>query len=260
MSFKQNLLNKIAMDKLADTVLRSIDPADGTKRIDRDAMKRLLDLSPCRHQKERDLDLYILPDPDSKILVLDNELPIYRTAVADVAMRKSPTIREMISIRNAVKILSDKDVVISKKADTVSTIRALCLDQLDLEFSAADIDQLRLEGVVALDTGDGSGVAEILDLFAELLTYRPPPKALKLKGYQIAGQSVSGSAGSIDFGPVFIYDTVHNRLYFINEVINNRDQERMKFFKHVAQGRQKGTADGPDVLRFLMDSVTQRRD
>jgi len=41
----------------------------------------------------RDLDLYVADTGTAvqKILVLDNELPIYRTTVADVAMRKSPT-------------------------------------------------------------------------------------------------------------------------------------------------------------------------
>lgn len=259
MSFKQNLLKKIAIDKLADTVLRSIDPADGTKRIDRAAMKRLLVMSPGRYRKERDLDLYILPATDVTILVFDNELPIYRTSIADVAMRKSPTIKEMISIRNAMKILSDTDVVVSKKADTVETIRDLCLEQLDLDYSAGDIDELRLEGIAALESGDERGVEEILVLFTELLGYRPPPKAMALKGFQIAGQSVKSAAGGVEFGPLFIYDADHNRLQLIQEALDSQDPEQRKFLKQVAEGRRKGDADGPDVFRFLAEAVIRRR-
>ena len=55
--------------------------------------------------------------------------------VADVGMRKSPTIREMVSIRNAMKILSDADVVASKKEASVRTIQEECLSALDLSFT-----------------------------------------------------------------------------------------------------------------------------
>jgi hypothetical protein len=76
----------------------------------------------------------------TRILVLDNDLTIYHTTVEDVVLRKSPTVKEMVSIRNAIKILNDKDVVISKKEASLKTIRDICIDQLDLHYTAADID------------------------------------------------------------------------------------------------------------------------
>ena len=50
------------------------------------------------------------------------KLPIFRTAVADVAMRKNSTVREMVNIPNGVKILGDKDVEESKTGGTASSL------------------------------------------------------------------------------------------------------------------------------------------
>ena len=53
------------------------------------------------------LDLYIkdIDAEKTRILVLDNDLAIYNTSVYDVAMRKSPTVKEMMNPFNVVKIL-----------------------------------------------------------------------------------------------------------------------------------------------------------
>ncbi|MGD9325266.1 MAG: hypothetical protein PVG26_14685, partial [Desulfobacterales bacterium] len=92
MSFKENLLKKIEINKLSSKVLQTIGPADSGLKIDKEAMRKLLEIGPYRYRKERDLDLYIeQPDDDqSIILVLDNELPIYKTTIEDVLIRKSP--------------------------------------------------------------------------------------------------------------------------------------------------------------------------
>ena len=75
MGFRENLLKKIRIDRLADNVIRSINPTDSAQRIDRDAMWQLLDMGSYDNQKERDLELYLLND--RHVLVLDNELKIY---------------------------------------------------------------------------------------------------------------------------------------------------------------------------------------
>ena len=112
MSFKENLLKKIQIDRLADRVSASLKPReDGVVKVDKSAMQQLLEMASYRHLHERDLDLYISPDT-TRILVLDNELARYATSVEDVALRKSPTLKEMLSIRNAIKILNDSDVVV----------------------------------------------------------------------------------------------------------------------------------------------------
>ena len=70
-------------------------------------MRSMLELSPYQYQKSRDLELYVQEnDQEQKmIFVLDNELPIYKTTIDDVTMRKSPLIKEMVKIRNIIKIL-----------------------------------------------------------------------------------------------------------------------------------------------------------
>ena len=124
MSFKENLLKKIRFDALAHKVISSWGPPGSGMRIDKDAMRELLDMSSYTHQRKRDLDLYVDEDggEKKKILVLDNELPIYLTTVEDVVLRKSPYIKEMVSIRNAIKILKDSDVKISIKDASVKAV------------------------------------------------------------------------------------------------------------------------------------------
>ena len=112
MAFKENLLSKIRIDQLAGQVRASIGPEGSEAKLDKNAMRQLLAMSPYVHRRERDLDLYVEDTAAAvkKILVLDNELPIYRTTIEDVAMRKSPEVGEMVKIRNIVKILRDSDV------------------------------------------------------------------------------------------------------------------------------------------------------
>ena len=182
MAFKDNLLQKIRIDALAARVLASIGPDGGDAKLDRAAMRELLALSSFTPQRERDLDLYVsLADAAApKVLVLDNELPIYRTSVQDVAMRKSPEVREMVSIGNIIKILKDSDVKISRKADSLKTVHEESIARLDLHFDAEDIHAIRRDGIASIESRYADGVNESLALFAELLGYRVPPKPFVL--------------------------------------------------------------------------------
>jgi len=107
MSFKENLLKKIRIDKLADQIISTIGPIDSEKKVDKQAMRTLIEMAPYEMRKERDLELYIKkngPEEKKRILVLDNDLSIYHTNMEDVALRKSPTVKEMVSIKNIIKI------------------------------------------------------------------------------------------------------------------------------------------------------------
>ncbi|MGW8303889.1 MAG: hypothetical protein ACWGNO_17555, partial [Desulfobacterales bacterium] len=175
MSFKENLLTKLKIDNLAHNVIASIRPVESGAKVDKDAMRSLLAMSPYQHQKMRDLDLYVeaIDQTQKKIFVLDNELPIYQTTIDDVVMRKSPLIKEMVKIRNIIKILKDSDVKLSRKEESVIAIQKECIDQLDLSFNAADIDEIAKDGQASLERDYADGVIECLDLFAELLDYQP---------------------------------------------------------------------------------------
>ena len=59
MSFKENLLTKLKINRLAAKVLASIGPVESGSKVDKEAMRSLLEMSPYQHQKVRDLDLYV---------------------------------------------------------------------------------------------------------------------------------------------------------------------------------------------------------
>ena len=180
MGFRENWLKKIEINALAQSVLQTMGPPESGRRIDLNDMRRLIEMGPYELHRERDLEMYFMnaPDPPPHILVLDNELKIYRTTVADVALRKSPTVKEMISIRNAVKILNDKDVVICRKGDTVERIRRELIDNLDLSYGPDDIQALVNDAMAAINNNYTDGLAEAAMLFAELLGYQAAPNAI----------------------------------------------------------------------------------
>ena len=256
MGFRENLLKKIRINQLADIVLSTLGSVDSGKRIDRNAMRQLLEFGDYEYRRERDLDLYILND--GEILALDNELKIYHTTVQDIGLRKSPTVKEMVSIKNAIKILNDKDVVVSRKEDTVQRIRKELVEALDLSFNADDIDSMVKDGAEALENGYADGVAEILSLFAELLEFQKAPKAFEAAHCHIWGRLDRSKPGEILFGPVVIFGLMHNDLKMIQNPISNLDGERMKHFQQVAKGESRPDLTGEAVWQALSKAVMQK--
>ena len=53
MSFKENLLNKMKINRLARKVLTSFGPPESGSKIDKEAMRSLLEMSPYRYHRER---------------------------------------------------------------------------------------------------------------------------------------------------------------------------------------------------------------
>ena len=245
---------------MSKKVLGSIGPPDSERKTDKATMRRLLEMSPYTLHQKRDLDLYIKGNPEEKgeILVLDNELAIYHTTADDVALRKSPTIKEMVSIRNAIKILSDSDVVVSKREESVNTIQKDCIDLLDLSFNQADIEEIEKEGSASLENGYSDGVIESLSLFAELLNFSPPPKAFKMRHYEIMGHLTKKASGERVFGPAVIYSLVHNTLKLIEKKIGSFNQGEMEYFRQVIAQNQAASKEGPDVFQYLKEAVVKK--
>jgi len=253
MSFKENLLKKIKINNMAKQVIASIGPVDSGRKIDKKIMRNLLDLSDYTYKRKRDLDLYIedIDAEKTRILVLDNDLAIYNTSVYDVAMRKSPTVKEMMNPFNVVKILKDTDVVISKKEDSVKTIQQECIAKLNLSFNASDLDEIAKDGLASFENGYSDGVIECLDLFAEILNYRNPPKAFSVGHHKITGTLVKKENGEEMFGPMVLFSMMHNTLKLIDQQIGSFDRERIKFVQNVAAGKEKASAEGSDVFQYL---------
>jgi hypothetical protein len=262
MSFKENLLKKIRIKQLARQVLASIGPAESGQKIDKDAMRSLLEMSPYQYQKARDLDLYVEKGeggPD-RILVLDNELPVYQTTVEDVLIRKSPYIKEMTKIGNIIKILKDSDVKVSRKEDSVRAVEKECIGRLDLAFDASDIRDMAGEGTTSLENGYAEGVKESLALFSELLGYQPPPKAFEVRHHDIIGALAEKSAGEVIYGPMVIFSLIDNSLRLLSDQISSFDKTKVEFFQKVAEGKEKASVEGKEVFDYLAKEVLRQKD
>jgi hypothetical protein len=261
MAFKENLLQKVRINQLADQVLASIGLEGSEAKLDKNAMRQLLSMSPYAHHRERDLDLYVEDTASTvkNVLVLDNELPIYRTTVEDVAMRKSPEVGEMVNIRNIIKILKDSDVKISRKAESLKTVRAECIARLDLSFTAADIDDIRRDGIASLESNYAQGVNECLMLFAELLGYRPPPKAFRVPNTTIFAAVYRKESGEDVIGPVVIFGLMHNDLRLTEEQYGSLDKKQVERFHAVAAGKEGTAVQGNAVFEYLQKAVLSAR-
>ena len=260
MPFKENLLKKMKIDEMAKNVFASIGPPDNATKIDKETMRSILELSPYQPKKKRDLELYI-EDADNekkRIIVLDNELPIYLTTEEDVAMRKSPTIKEMISIRNAFKIINDKDVKISTKDESLKTIQKECIDLIDLSFVKSDLDEIESDGLISLERGYSEGVIESISLFAEILGYAKAPKAFKISHCELFGALAKKENNEMTFGPVVIYNIMHNTIKWVDESISSFKEFQIKQLHSIATGKEKALKEGTPVFRYLKDEIIKR--
>jgi hypothetical protein len=261
MSFKENLLKKIRIKFLGQKISASMGSVDSGKRTDIHAVRELLGMSLYTHHKERDLDLYVQKTDGEKhrIIVLGNDLPMYFTTIADVVMRRSPTVKEMISIRNAIKILNDKDVLVKKGPETLETIQKECIDLLDLSYKKADLTAIAEEGVASLDNAYQDGVIECLTLFGELLGFQHPPKKLAIEHFYISGLSTQKTKESLFFGPMVLYGKMRNELKFVDGSLSVTDKEKIEWVHQMAKGVAPVSVEGPDVFQTLVQAVLNRK-
>jgi hypothetical protein len=257
MSFKENLLKKIKINELVKGSRKTIGPADGTLRLDTGIMAQLLEFGGYSSHKERDLTLYTLDGniDHGRFLVLDNDLAIYQTSAADIGLRKSPTVKEMVTIRNIKKILVDTDVVLSRKEESLNTIQRECIDQLDLHFEASDIDNLAKEGTTGLENGDADQVLETLKLFSELLSFTTAPKPFRIKGFEIIGKRAQGDDGEIRFGPMVLYSPTQNTIKHIDYPIGSYDKAKVEVLHQVVKGDSNPSAEGAIVFDRLKEFI-----
>lgn len=256
MSFKDNLRKKIEINALVSRIKASMGPPDSGRRIDKELVRKLLAEGSYERIVARDMELYRLPPLENKprLLVLDNDLPIYRTSVDDVVLRKSPVVKEMLNIRNVFKILSDADVVVSKKDVSLNTLQEELIAGLDLRFTAEDIEDLVYDGRSALENKYAEGVQETLNLLADLLGYVPAPKALRVMHHVIWG-AASGRAGLTQFGPMVIYDPMHGTLKQIQQPIDWSNPDDLARYEAVVSGTTSADQMGEDVFKVLGEGI-----
>ncbi len=259
MSFKENLLKKIKIDKMRSNVLTSLSTSVNGIKVDKTSMKYLLKEAGLISTRLRNIDMYISDETnnDKTIFVLDNELPIYNTNINDVALRKEPTLKEMISIRNAIKILNDSDVVVSKKEGSIETVYNKCLDRIDLSFNIDDTKQLEYDGRSAVEWKDSEAIIEILSMFSELLDYKPAPGILSGEHLRITGKEHTGNDKSL-FGPAVVYNAADDSVKLIKESINLKKRESVDAFQEIVKGGREAFREGPEVIKFLADLVNEK--
>ena len=255
MGFKANILKKMAIDRTAAKIAASIGPPGSGRRIDKELTREFLATGGYEQIIERDLELYRLAPQAGRerILVLDNDLPIYATTPADVGMRKSPIVKEMLNIRNIFKILNDADVMLSKKDDSIHTLREEMIAGLDLHYAAADIEDIYNDGRVSLESQYAEGVEETLQIFAELLGYGPPPKALRQAHGMIVGRPSSPPGKR--FGPAVLFNRMHFTLKLVDTAVLLADEAAVVQFQKIAAGDANADATDTEALAYLRDAV-----
>jgi hypothetical protein len=166
----------------------------------------------------------------------------------------------MVSIRNAIKILNDKDVVISRGRDTADALHAELVSALNLSFSAADLDALVADGRAALENKYADGVLEILTIFMEILDWPPAPSALRLSHHHIWGPRLAKGVGETVLSPVLIYSLAHNRLCLSEAQVSTRGPQRQEFLHGVVEntGEDEETVAGAAVWEALRKRALPR--
>ncbi len=258
MSFKENLKRKIKIDRLAHQVINPLMPTgDYGRKIDKGAMRALLEAAGYKVRVERDVEIHAhdFTSTGSDKVVLDNELKDYQTTVDDLVLRKNPVVKEMISIKNAIKILNDKDVVVASGLDTVKKIQQECIDQLDLTYTEADITALAEDGRRALKSQDVTQVEEILDLFGEILDLKPPPKKARKTAYKILGGQANDADGREIYGPVVIYNRLDNKLVLVDSDFQMTELQEPATSRDLVSGKILPDMEGEGIFDFLRKKV-----
>ena len=260
MSFKENLLQKIELERLASKVIASCGTEQSNHPVDKEAMRSLLELSPYQYQRERDLDLYVkdIGEGLKIILVLDNMLPIFKSTIKDVVTRRSPRTVEMWNFKTVRNILIDSDIKLSTRAKSVETVLEDTLVQLDLTYTEKDIEDLTKEGMAWLAGRDAKGVGAILSLFAALLGYEKPQKYFGLENTISYGVSASGKEDDVVFGPLALYRPAGNILFWIDKSVSRSDREQVKFLNAVATGKRSVPMTGDAVFEKLQANVLEK--
>lgn len=261
MSFKDNLKKKITINRLALSVLNSFRPPGSIQKVDLDSMRTLLKMSAYKFREERDLDLYYKAQMTEtpRIVVLDNELPLYCTSIEDVILRKNPTVKEMISIKNAIRILNDKDVLVSKREETVHTVQNEGIALLDLSCEASDLEALENDGLQALKNNQPEIVLEHIELFAEMLRYRALPPHMLSKTLHGVGFKAELKDKKILWGPLIIYNPDENKLKLMVDQFDGSDKDTINLLRQIAEGTRTADLEDGAVFEFLKKSVVPEK-
>lgn len=260
MSFKENLKAKMKLDRLLQKLVSTIKEPPGKWWLDKVLTQELLENTDLEHKKFRDLHLYIRPLEGEimEVLVFDNELPIYHTTVADVALRKSPYWQEMFSIRNIRKIMNDKDVIISKGKESLKRLHADAMVLLDLTYTGDDLALLLEDARQGLEQKSIAQIQESFDLFFELLDFQPVTLGVLEQDLQIfVGPKLNGGAVPA-FEHLILFDEETLSLGLKKGAFSRQSDLDVAWVIKYARSEEPPDLKGIDVFKFLVELALEK--
>jgi hypothetical protein len=260
MSFKENLKARIELDRLLQKLVSTIKEPPGKWWVDKVLIQELLDMTDLEHKKLRDLHLYIRPLEGEimEILVFDNELPIYHTTLADVALRKSPCWQEMFSIRNIKKIMNHHDVLVSKGKESLKRIHANALALLDLSYTRDDLAVLLEDARRGLDHKSIAQIQESFDLFFNLLDFQIVPLDLLHQDLQVFGRPKHNGGALSTFEHLILFDQEKLSVGLKKGVFSPQRGLDLAWVMQYVRGEQTANLQGPDVFAFLTELALEK--
>ena len=255
MSFKENLKAKINLDRLFRKLVSTIREPPGKWWLDKVLTQELLDMTDLEHKKFRDLHLYIRPLEGEimEVLVFDNELPIYHTSVADVALRKSPRWQEMFSIRNIKKIMNQHDVLVSKGKESLKRLHANALALLDLTYTRDDLAMLLEDARQGLEQKSIAQIEESFDLFFELLDFQPVSLGGQEQDLQIFARPKVNGGAVPTFEHLILFDEEKLSLGLKKGDFSQESDLDLAWVMQYARGVERGDLQGIGVFEFLAE-------
>lgn len=220
----ENIQRKITVDFLVKKIEDSLKSDDGYSRVDRESVKILLEINGYENISKRGLDLYVKKEPAPEVIVNDAQLARYETDIEDVALRKSPTLKEMLSFKNARKILGDSDVLKTVKKDTLSYIRSSFIK--NTELAEPDINHILKEMKIFFDAGDFEGFFKLVLVGFEIASLKYIPALSRKYGYYIFAKKFQKENDSF-FSCIGLLDKDKKRFLFTKNEIKEKEFDKV---------------------------------
>jgi hypothetical protein len=193
-----------------------------------------------------------------EVLVLDNELPIYHTTVADVALRKSPHWKQMFSIRNIKKIMNDKDVIISKGKESLKRLYANATALLDLTYTRDDLTLLLEDARNGLERKSIGQIQESLDLFVDLLDFEPLLLDVLEKNLQVFARPGHKDGPVHTFEHLIIFNEAALSLGLQKGAFLQENDLDLAWVMQYVSGDKTADLMGIDVFNFLVELAIEK--
>jgi hypothetical protein len=260
MSFKENLKAKIKLDRLLQKLVSTIREPPGRWWLDKVLAQDLLDMTDFEHQKVSNLHLYVRPLKGEimEVVVFDNELPIYHTTVADVALRKSPYWQQMFSMRNIKKIMNHHDVLVSEGKDSLKRVHANALALLDLTYSRDDLALLLEDARSGLERESIEQIQESLELFLELLDFQPVSLGVPEQDLQIFARPKVNAGDAPSFKHLLLFNEENLSLGLKKGPFSLESDSDLAWVMQYVRGREPADLQGMDVFEFLADLALEK--